>query len=159
MIEKEFKKLINKDKYQVFLFSCHVPIPLNIAVHYWFVINKKGKIDRWEILAFPKQCKTSWRHLHKNVALPTTGLNKILYKRYLKSKSNLILEISGKKGSTAEKMVKFIEKSPQKYPFWNKYFLFGPNSNTYTRWVLDHFPELKFKLSWRAIGKSFLKKH
>lgn len=33
------------------------------------------------------------------------------------------------------------------------YKLTGPNSNTYTQWVLNKFPEWDIKLPWNAFGK------
>jgi len=41
MKTEEFDKLIDKDKYQVFLMICPASTPVNFARHGWFVINKK----------------------------------------------------------------------------------------------------------------------
>jgi len=155
MDEKEFKKLIKKDRYQVFLFSCPAPIPTNFAPHYWFVINKKGKISRWEVLMPSSQVKTSWDHLHKTTKHFAEGLNKIHYTILPRSKSSLVGFIEGKNGSTAQKMAKFIFYSPKKYPYCGMYNPLGPNSNTFIQWIINHFPESGFKLSWRAIGKGY----
>ena len=155
MEEKEFRKLVKKNLYQVFLFSCPAPIPTNFALHYWFVVNNKGKLSRWDLLVKPSQVKTSWRYLHKTNKDFSLGLNKYHFKLYPRSKSKFHRLISGKKGSLAEKIVKFIEKSPKNYPYCEKYHLLGPNSNTYIQWIINKFPESGFKLGWRAFGKNY----
>lgn len=33
------------------------------------------------------------------------------------------------------------------------YKLTGPNSNTYTQWILEKFPEWNIQLPWSAFGK------
>ena len=155
MDEKEFNKLFKKDLYQVFLFSCPAPIPINFASHYWFVVNNKGKLSRWEVLARQINIKERWGHLHKNIAKPTRGMELFLYINWFFRKSKLNGKISGKKGSFVEKMVKFIEKSPDNYPYCEKYNSLGPNSNTYIQWVINKFPKSSFKMSRRAIGKNY----
>ena len=45
----QFEKLIDKNKYQVFVFYCPAYFPFNFFKHPWFVINKKGEISRYEI--------------------------------------------------------------------------------------------------------------
>lgn len=159
MDEKKFHKLIKKDLYQVFLFSCPAPIPINIALHYWFVVNNKGKLSRWDVFTKPNQNKTSWSHLHKQTSHLSEGMEKLMFKYDERSKSTLRGQLSGGKESIAEKMVKFIEKSPEKYPYCKKYRAVpGPNSNSYIQWIINKFPKSKFKLFWRAIGKNYNRK-
>lgn len=156
MDKKEFKKLIKKNAYQVFLFSAPTPIPINIGLHYWFVVNNKGQLNRWDLLARKLKIKERWGHLHKNVAKPTRGMEIFPFTEHFLWRSKLIEQLFGKKGSLAEKMVKFIEKSPENYPYLKKYSLVpGPNSNTYIQWVINKFPKSGFNLSWRAIGKNY----
>ena len=40
----ELEKLLNKDKYQVFLFTCPAIMPFSFAVHPWLVVNNKGGV-------------------------------------------------------------------------------------------------------------------
>jgi len=60
-------------------------------------------------------------------------------------------------GATAAKIAEFIEKSPSLYPYCEKYFLAGPNSNTYAQWILDNCPEFQVKLPWNSIGSRYKK--
>ncbi len=175
MNENELKKLINKDKYQVFLFSCPAPIPLNFALHYWFVINSKGKISRWDLLWRNNLVRTSKEvyseeflkgkkfkalskregYVYQDILPPTKGVDKYQWKSRPLSKGSLMKTIGGEKGSIAHRMIQFIHKNSFKYTHRDYYKILGPNSNTFIQWIINHFPESGFKLSWRAIGKNY----
>lgn len=151
--EKEFQNLIKKDKYQVFIYACRAEAPLNIFFHPWFVINNKGKISRWEILHFKNN--PEWGHLFLNKYRPFQGLPSIFFLKKYTRKIKLVKYIEGNENSLAQKVIKFIEKSKESYPYNHKYFLWGPNSNTYARWILDKFPEFNMKLPWSFFGKNY----
>jgi len=156
MTEAEFEKLINKDKYQVFLFSSPPHLPFFFARHPWFVINKKGNLSRWEVLIQNNDCcnKSVAGHLYVNHYPLTRGLGLFpIIKWYWKS--DLIKQIEGDEESLAHKMIEFIENSKNKYPYCHRYVGLGPNSNTYIQWIINAFPEFDFKLSWRYIGKDY----
>jgi hypothetical protein len=159
MEEKTFSKLLNKKTYQVFFFYSSVPIPLSFAVHSWIVINNLGKIERWESGQFynPKP-KKSWGNVYLGLFKnnPITGMSIFPYKSIIRFNSKLGGIIQGKTGSVAEKIIKFIEKKANKYPYKNlQYKLLGPNSNTFPQWILNQFPEAKIKLPWNAFGKNY----
>ncbi|MFA6437386.1 MAG: DUF3750 domain-containing protein [Candidatus Paceibacterota bacterium] len=149
---REFFKLIDKEKYQVFLFACPTQIPLNIALHSWFVVNNQGKISRWEILSRQVSHKTKWDHLYLNFFLPFQGVEIISSSKKYFWKPKLLGKIEGK---IAQQMCEFIEKSPISYPYCDKYHWRGPNSNTYTQWIINNFSEFSGRLPWRAIGKNY----
>ncbi len=146
---------INKNLYQVFVFSCHASMPVSFASHSWLVINKKGAVSRWEVLFIKSGSKTSWGHLHLNFHSPFQGLEIFYFYPRLVWKSYLIGFIEGNENSTAHQIANFIENSPKSYPYCYEYLLWGPNSNTYTQWVLDKFPEFKINLPWNSFGKNF----
>jgi hypothetical protein len=155
-----FEKLLNNGKYQVFLFTCPPSLPLSFACHPWFVINKKGLLSRYEVIASPaKYGMQSTRHLYINALPPTRGLRILrstLYSWYIWPVT-LIGVYEGAEGSVAARMVECIENSPQNYPFSNRYAYTGPNSNTYVQWILNQFPNSGLKLPWNAFGKGYLK--
>jgi hypothetical protein len=176
MNEKEFKKLVKKDKYQVFLFSCPIPIPFNFAKHYWFITNRNGKLKRWEVLhadyivrtpqdiytrnyATKKRLKIISKnkgHIYQDILPFTKGMNKYYWKGRPLVDGDLLKIIEGKEDSLAKRMVDFIEKNSFKYKYWKTYRMIkGPNSNTFIQWIIDKFPSSGFKLSWRAIGKNY----
>jgi hypothetical protein len=53
-------------------------------------------------------------------------------------------------GEVAQKIIAKIKESPRNYPHLHKYRLIGPNSNTYTQWILDQFPEWRVRLPRNA---------
>ncbi len=52
-------------------------------------------------------------------------------------------------------MALFIDRRSKEYPLKHDYEIKGPNSNTYTQWVLDQFPRVKLKLPINAFGKDY----
>lgn len=151
--EDSFQSLINKDKYQVFILDCPAYFPINFAKHPWFVLNKKGEISRWEIRHILNKKNSS--HLFVNNQPPFQGINVIFFIKKYFWKVKFLAMIEGDENSIAKKAIDFIESSKDNYPYYNRYFGIGPNSNTYVQNVLNNFPEFNIKLSWRFIGKDF----
>lgn len=147
---QKFQQLINKDKYQVFLFICPGNIPFNFASHPWFVVNKQGLVSRWEVLFRDILHEARWGHLYENFFSPFQGIEIFPFVQKYFWKGKLLGYIEDE---TAKRVIEFIEKSPEIYPYRYKYFLTGPNSNTYAQWVLDNSPDFKVKLPWNAFGK------
>ena len=156
MNNKKFYNLIKKDKYQVFIFICPGMIPFNFFSHPWFVINKKGILSRWELLFRKNRNKTSWNHLHKNFLPIFQGIEIFPFTHRYFWKSRLLGFIEGNKDSTARLIIKLIESSKKIYPYNNKYFLTGPNSNTYAQWILNNFPQFKVRLPSNCFGKDYI---
>ena len=157
MEESEFKKLVKKDRYQVFLFSSPIPRPYSFAIHTWLVTNKKGKITRWDSGKFMAKAEKSWGYVHKNIFKdPIQGINKSFKGGKNRFSSKYHGKVEGIKGSIAEKMILFIEKNAKEYPFKDVYKMYpGPNSNTFIQWLLNHFPNSGFKLPRNAFGKNW----
>lgn len=157
MEEKEFKKLIDKNKYQIFLFSCPCGIPISFAAHTWIITNKKGKINRYSgsWIRYPDGKHVSSKSFYK----PHEGIyvlpaeTKLSFLDKIRWKSKLIKKLDG---DVAKKIIKFCERNLNKYPYPEKYHFYpGPNSNTFIQWIIDHFPESGFKLPWNAFGKNY----
>ena len=158
MRSKELEKLIDHTKYQVFLLSCSAPLPMSFAVHSWFVVNQKGVISRWEVIHKKNLRKTSWGYLYMNIRPIFQGsLVFLTFHKYFWKNFKLLGYMEGDENSTAEKITEFILNSKDTYPYRDKYFVSGPNSNTYPQWVLNAFPEFKAKLPWNAFGKNIIK--
>lgn len=61
------------------------------------------------------------------------------------------------KGIPAEKAIREINQAVKQYPYKNYYIFWpGPNSNTFTAYVIRHAPLLHFPLPVTAIGKDYL---
>lgn len=154
MLDNNYQNLIDKNKYQVFLLKSRCTFPFQLFVHTWFVLNNKGVVSRWEIWESDKNNKVEhWGHLYKNQFSPFNGVRTIyLSDDFLTNKTVLIEKVEGEE---ALKMISLIENLPLNYPFNNKYKYLGPNSNTYTQWVINKFPELNIQLPWNAFGKNY----
>ena len=159
MLNSNFKELIEKDKFQVFLFAAPLPIPVNFAVHAWFVIQLEHKIERWEFGKFRNSGNPKGIGILKNFMNPVSGMQKYPWRTKKGSSSQLLGKISGEKGSLAHLMAKFIREETPNYPLQKIYRYLGPNSNTYAQWVIDHFPKSGFTLPRRAIGRKYNGKH
>ncbi len=146
---KNYDVLIDRDKYQIFIMFCPAYIPFNFFRHPWVVLNKKGEVSRWEIRHYIN--KDNRTHLFINNQEPFEGINKTIFTNS-KWKARLLGFIEGE---LALNIISFIEQSKENYPYINKYYGFGPNSNTYIQWILNIFPEFNIKLSWRFIGKNY----
>ncbi len=157
MMQADFDKLINKDKYQVFVFMSHASLPVLFSVHPWIVINEKGKISRLEIKR-DRNKNEELGYLYINDQLPYEGLPIIYPFKKFPWKAQVLGLIEGDENSLAKRMTDFIGNSKKTYPYLKKYSLItGPNCGTYVEWVLDNFPEIEIKLPWSAIGKNYKK--
>lgn len=167
MQKEDFEKLVKKETYQIFLFTCSCPFPIQFAKHSWFVINKKGKLTRWEVVSeglekdgaeFEEDVsgansKEGSTFIHKNFLPPTIAFRKYYWSNRKRGESELAGFIEGKH---AKEMIEFIEKNAKKYPFKKEYRYYpGPNSNTFVQWVLNNFPNSGLELPPKAIGKEY----
>ncbi len=160
MSNPSLEGLVNKDKYQVFVFSSPSPIPLSFARHTWLVVNKIGVLDRYEVFHFKNSkglCANSLNtgYLYKNYYSPFQGIGMFfLSKKRFFWHARLECEVNCSP-EIMQKLIGTIENSMVNYPYINQYFPLGPNSNTYPVWILSQFPEIKFSLPANAIGKNF----
>lgn len=154
MQEQELEKLIDPNKYQVFVCMSGAAFPFITFWHMWFVVNQKGKVDRFEIKV-PSNKEKSLGHMHINRQPPFQGLPLFLYIHKFFQPTKVLKVIEGDEDSLAKKLADFLENSPNTYPYIKDYSLIGPNCNTYIEWVLKNFPEIELDLSWNAIGKNY----
>lgn len=151
MTFEEFEKLIDKNKSQVFVFTSKANFPFLFALHTWVVTNVQGEVKRWEILFTKNKSKDSWGHLYLNHLPPFKGIEIIPFIP-IYGNAKLIGKLEGDK---AKEFAGLMETSNKNYPYTKKYFLLGPNSNTYTQWALNQFPNINIQLPWNAFGKNF----
>ena len=73
--------------------------------------------------------------------------------RWFGSEPELVAE---KRGEGVEELIERIDKAAREYPWAGEYTMWpGPNSNTFTAWVLRAVPELEADLPPTAIGKDY----
>lgn len=157
MNEAEFNNLVKGNRYHVFVFSCPISLPLNFAIHTWTVIVENGKPTRFDVAALHnfgrgKNC------LHINVQKPWRGFQVFFLSKDVTKEpcfeSNLIFHLSGNENSKASKAVKLIKENASSYPDAKNYRIFGPNSNTFTSWLIRK-AKIRINLPFRAFGKDF----
>ncbi|HVF15691.1 MAG TPA: DUF3750 domain-containing protein [Steroidobacteraceae bacterium] len=65
--------------------------------------------------------------------------------------------LSDLRGEGVDDVIRRIDEAVTKYPYADQYRVWpGPNSNTFTAWVLRHAPEVRADLPPTAIGKDYL---
>lgn len=154
----DYQQVLNKQPYQVFIFSSPLPLPFSFAVHTWVVTNNNSKINRWEVWQTRNIGPVSWSHVHKNLFNMVTGMNIFYLFTTKRFKSRLIYVLEGDSNSNAKKVVDFIENKSPHYYFRNKYrYVPGPNSNTYVQWIINQFEVSRQILPWYAFGKNYVK--
>lgn len=154
--EKDIMELVEKDKFQVFLLVTKVFKPYQFAVHSWIMTSNKGKLKRWDVFDVKNGKGKRWGYVYLNGKKFSAGGNIYEDKEYPKYDSKIIRIIEGEENSLAQKIIKFTDKHAKEYPMRNKYVRYpGPNSNTFTQWIINKFPETKWKLPWNAFGKNY----
>jgi len=153
-MKETFEQEIEKGKWMFFIYSSPLPFPISFAAHTWIVtVSPDLKINRYEIHFFKNKKNKS--HLYINYQEPNSWIWKLIWNKHPRYKANLLFKTSGNNNSLAQKAVKFIENNVNFYKFKNFYrHIPWPNSNTFTQWILDKFPEIKIKLPWNAFGKN-----
>lgn len=156
---------MSEPEYSVKIYSSSIAFPLTLFSHAYFVTEYEGKTNRYEVLMlFKDPGKNRYDgNICKNAFAPKQGFSIIgvfppysLGPRY---RVSLRCETHGKNESAAQRLYDFIEGGGlHRYPYKNRYnILLGPNSNTFTQWVIDQVPECGLSLPWNAWGKGYKK--
>jgi hypothetical protein len=152
-MNKDYSKLIKKNKYQIFIFTCPANAPFHFARHPWIVTNEKGKITRYEGRHIKNKKNNS--HIYQNLFPTFQGIEMFIFSKKWYWKGELFYNAEG---LLAKKMISVVKSGEKNYPYLHTYSFLGPNSNTYVQWVLDQFPSIKKELPWNAIGKKHHRK-
>jgi hypothetical protein len=142
-------------EYHFFMFYCKVLFPFSFAKHFRIVTVDKGIVTRIEVRHFKNDKNPDLWYIHINLLKPWAWLEKFLRKTNKHRKPNFAYHISWPKNSLAYKAVTFVNDNYLKYPHIYDYnFFVWPNCNTFIQRILNHIPEVKFKLPRNAIGKN-----
>jgi hypothetical protein len=115
------------------------------GVHTWIAVKPVAARDYtvYEIIG--------WRLRSQDTALVVR--HRAPDARWFGSTPELIAE---KRGAGVEDLIARIDKAAHSYPWAGEYTMWpGPNSNTFTAWVLRAVPELEADLPPTAIGKDY----
>ena len=169
MSPRRIEELIKPDLHQVFLMACPATLPFGlVAVHTYLVVNRAGTVNRYGVgyrrarknnlpLFGSHFCRECVGHLHKDSRPPSEGIE--IFPFYIPNsplwRARVISHVEGEHGSVAERIGSFVAQTFREYLYAERYFLLGPNSNTYPAWILSHFPEAEMRLPWNAVGKNY----
>jgi hypothetical protein len=121
--------------------AARIPVIGVFAHHHWFVVERGGTRDRWEVWQTANAGGIAFGHVHRNLWLPDRGVG-----------NGPSWVVSRWTGELAHELAARIAASPETYPWCECYRLFpGPNSNTYVQWLLGD----RFRLGRRAPGRAW----
>src|SRR6266705_1674192 len=115
------------------------------GVHTWIAVKRAAATEYtvYEIIG--------WRLRSQDTALVVR--HRAPDMRWFGSAPEIVAE---KRGAGVEELIARIDKAAHSYPWAGEYSMWpGPNSNTFTAWVLRSVPELEADLPPTAIGKDY----
>ena len=115
------------------------------GVHTWIAVKPAAAAEYtvYEIIG--------WRLRSQDTALVVR--HRAPDMRWFGSAPELVAE---KRGADVEELIARIDRAARSYPWAGEYTMWpGPNSNTFTAWVLRAVPELEADLPPTAIGKDY----
>ena len=115
------------------------------AVHTWIAAKKAGaeSYTVYEVVG--------WR---KKRGLPLVRMEQDAPDRYWYGERPVLL--AGHQGPVADDLIPRIEAAARSYPWKDTYEAFpGPNSNTFTAWIIQQVPELDVELPFSAVGSGY----
>jgi hypothetical protein len=151
---RTMKNSSGENTFKVHLMESSCSLPFSLAVHTYFLIEKGTEINRWE-LSTPFKFgagEKKYGNIYKNRYPNRSGMSVLPFSFGIRFKSRVVKTFVG---DEARELIKTIEFKSGKYPHKDKYSLFGPNSNTYAKWIIDNSDNVNCKLSWRAFGKNY----
>jgi len=116
------------------------------GVHTWVAV-KPTDAREWTVYEV-----IGWRLRYSDSALAIRS--RVPDERWFGSAPELLAD---KRGPGADALIARIDRAAREYPYPGEYSVWpGPNSNTFTAWVVRAVPELEVDLPPTAIGKDFL---
>src|SRR4029453_6209852 len=113
---------------------------------------RRTTMDRRDAAEFTVYEVNGWRLRRNGTAVMVT--NRAPDSRWFGAAPELLAEL---RGDAAAPLIDRIERAAADYPYANTYRVWpGPNSNTFTAFVLREVPELRVDLPATAIGKDYL---
>lgn len=154
MDQQEFQNIIKDNDYHFFIFSCPAVVPFHFIIHTWIVVKYPDwRVIRWELRHFKNKKNPALGYLHKDFLPAWKGISKYFWESKKYHESTLLYHCSGNWNALSNKVVSFMEDIEKQYPYKSAYRLVWHNSNYFTQWVVNHFPEINFRLPWNALGK------
>lgn len=159
MKKEYFLRYVDKSAQQVFVMQTRTCLPLSLFVHTYLVTNDHGTLTRWDVWHRQNVGGESVGHVHRNSALPWQGISMLyfgnLFAHPFRFRPRIMRMIGGE---DAQCLIATLSDKGFDFPYREGYRFRGPNSNTFTAWILSHAGDYKNVLPWNALGKSFKEK-
>lgn len=115
------------------------------AVHTWIATKKTGE-DSYTVYEV-----IGWR---KRQGLPVVRIERDTPDRFWFGEPPELL--ADHRGAGVDALINRIDGAARSYPWPSQYKAFpGPNSNTFTAWIMKQVPELDVQLPFSAIGSGY----
>lgn len=147
------------EEYIFRVYASRVTFPLSFAVHTWVAcVKPKGSWFRYDVHSYKNKHTNNF--IFKNNQPYDQGMSLFGFLNYwfsdIKFSAYSIYEC---RGIDAQNAIERIEKSIDLYPYKSKYVLYpGPNSNTFTKWLITKAElEKQVLLPYNAFGRNLFK--
>jgi len=118
------------------------------AIHTWIAAKRTGET------AYTVYDVVGWRG---RSGQPVMRIYKDVPDRYWYGEKPRVLK--ARMGKGVDELIHAVNKAAKAYPWKKTYKAFpGPNSNTFTAWIVKQVPELELNLPFSAIGSGYLDK-
>ena len=117
-----------------------------LAIHTWIAAKPTGAP------AYTVYDVVGWREKYGQ---PVLRIRKDVPDRYWYGSKPRVLKAYS--GAGVDSLIDAVDDAARAYPWKKTYKAFpGPNSNTFTAWVVSEVPELDLRLPFSAIGKGYI---
>ncbi len=127
-----------------------LPFPFLIGVHTCFV-QQNDETHRWEVLDHAEMEEPCWGYVQKDFLPPDAGMSYVYFLSTDTMDSSVWNRVQGER---ARRVLRVLENDIDTYPYREEYRLLGPNSNTFTKWVLDE-ADVDIELPWEPFGNGY----
>jgi len=116
------------------------------AIHTWIAAKRTGEAS------YTVYDVVGWRDHHGEPVLKIT--QDVPDRYWFGEKPQILKEL---RGTGIDELIDAVDKAAQTYPWKTTYKAFpGPNSNTFTAWIIKHVPELEIDLPFSAFGSGYV---
>ena len=116
------------------------------AIHTWIAAKRTGEAS------YMVYDVVGWRDHHGAPVLKIT--HDVPDRYWFGEKPRILIE---RRGAGVDELIDAVDKAAHCYPWKTTYKAFpGPNSNTFTAWIIKQVPELELDLPFSAIGSGYV---
>jgi hypothetical protein len=144
--------ILMRKESKILVCTTPVSVPLCVFVHTFLVVIHEGEVHRYEVFRFWGERQPQRGVVYKDLFKPWEGNSvfvSILQRLCHGCRFKVCILAEFSEGAEC------ILREYSNYPFSHHYKYWGPNSNTFTAWLLKK-AGIAYSLPRRAIGRNFL---